>query len=235
MNNEHKDYYRAVPISTEFTYDLDDEVTDVGDYRELISLLRYAGEDDVVRININNYGGQLPTCIAIVNAIRSCKALTVGVLSSVAYSAAGAIWMACQAQEVGRHCGFMAHPASGGDYGTLHQRKQAADHTLEMLRSLYEDVYEGFLTKEEIESILKSDDLWLNEKDIRERLEKRDQYFQQLESAAEAEADRLIEEMFAPPSPEVLKKLTKQQLIDLISGEIGLDEEGNIVEADGDE
>ena len=45
MNNEHKDYYHAVPLAMEYTYPLDDEVTEASDYRQLMHLLRYAGED----------------------------------------------------------------------------------------------------------------------------------------------------------------------------------------------
>lgn len=233
MNNEHKDYYRAVPISTEYTYDLDDEVTEVSDYRELISLLRYATENDVVRININNYGGHLTTCIAIVNAIRNCQATTIGSLTGVAYSAAGAILLACDVQEIGNHVGFMAHPANGGDYGTLHQRQQSIKHTLEMLRSLYEDVYEGFLSKEEIDSILKQDDVWLNEKEIKSRLEKRNEYFENKLLEQEIQDTEQLEEMFNVPDEKILNKLTKSQLVRYIKGEIDVDPDtGEITEVE---
>ena len=63
-----------------------------------------------------------------------------------------------------------------------------------------------------------------------QRFNKRNELMQKESDDEEAEADRLIDEMFAPPPPDVLKKLTKQQLIDLISGEVGLDENGEIFE-----
>ena len=235
MNNEHKDYYHAVPLAMEYTYPLDDEVTEASDYRQLMHLLRYAGEGDIVRLEISNYGGSLSTCIAIVNAIRQSAATTVGALQSVAYSAAGAIWLACDVQEVGQHSSFMGHPANGGDYGTLHQRKTAAEHTYQILESLYRDVYAGFLTEEEIDSVLKNDEVWLTETQIKERLEKREADYVKATEEAEAVADQMFEDMFAPPPEHLLKKMTKADLIRMINGEIGIDDDGNIVELEEDD
>jgi ATP-dependent protease ClpP protease subunit len=222
MNQQHKDYYYAIPNSITYTYYLDDEVTDSSDYRELLQMLQNAGEDDLVRIVISNYGGSLSTCIAIVNGLRACRATTVGVLTSVAYSAAGAIWLACEVQEVHNHVGFMGHDGQGGTFGSMFQQKQHIEHTMSILRSLYEDVYEHFLTKDEIETVLRNSDLWLTEKEIIERLEKRAELFKQQTEQRNKEAmnDLFGDEEIIPD--EVLNKLTKAQLIQYMKGEIGI-------------
>lgn len=220
-----KDVYYVSPNSLTFTYYLDDEVTDPSDYRELFQMLYNAGQDDVVRLIISNYGGSLTTCVAITNAIRSCKAHTVGVLTSVAYSAAGAIWLACESQEVHNHVGFMGHDGQGGTYGSLHQQKLHVEHTMAILRSLYEDVYEHFLSPEEIETVLRNGDLWITEKEIITRLENRQKAFEEEHAAAkEAQYNDLMATFDEHEVPEsILKKLTKSQLIDYLMDKVIID------------
>lgn len=234
MTHNKKDYVYMTPVSTEYRYYLDTSVTETEDYHELVELLYNAGENDCVRIIISNFGGSLSTCVALVNAIRSCRALTIGVLASVAYSAGGAIWLACEAQEVGQHVGFMAHDGQGASFGSLHQQKMSIEHDMTILRSLYTDVYEYFLTPEEIEVVLKNGDLWIAGKEIVERLEKRDALIKEQQTKAieaqEAAMEEAFNEQFPEPSEGELKKLTKAQLIKLLTGEADLDDNGGYVE-----
>ena len=236
MSNK-KDYVYGTPVATEYRYYLDDSVSNPQDYHELFELLANAGENDLIRIIISNFGGSLVTCIAIVNAIRSAKAMTMGVLASVAYSAGGAIWLACEGQEVQQHVGFMAHDAQGGSFGSLYQQKQSIDHEMEILRSLYTDVYKGFLSEAEIELVLKNGDMWLSEKEICERLEKREKLFKAEHEAQREQAEKDFEELFGEPDeiPQWVfdhKKMTKAALVSLFKGETDLiiDEENKTFE-----
>jgi ATP-dependent protease ClpP protease subunit len=232
MSNK-KDYVYGTPVATEYRYYLDDSVSDPQDYHELFELLANAGENDLVRIIISNFGGSLVTCIAIVNAIRSTKAMTMGVLASVAYSAGGAIWLACEGQEVQQHVGFMAHDAQGGSFGSLFQQKQSIEHEMEILRSLYLDVYEGFLSEEEIELVLKNGDMRLSEKEICSRLDKRVKLFE----SRQKQAIKDMEDMFSGGEqiPDWVfnhKLMTKAKLISLFKGEvdIAIDEQNKTFE-----
>lgn len=221
MSNK-KDYVYGTPVATEYRYYLDTSVEETDNYHELFELLANAGENDLVKIIISNFGGSLVTCVAIVNALRSSAATTIGVLTSVAYSAGGVIWLACDGQEVHNHVGFLGHDGNGSSFGSLYQQKQNIEHEMIMLRSLYEDVYEGFFTQEEIEVILKNGDMWLNEKEIIDRLQKRDAHFKALaeqeQQAQQAEFMAMINE--GDYDDWILNKLTKTQLIQLYKGEI---------------
>lgn len=221
MSNK-KDYVYGTPVATEYRYYLDTSVEETDNYHELFELLANAGENDLVKIIISNFGGSLVTCVAIVNALRSSAATTIGVLTSVAYSAGGVIWLACDGQEVHNHVGFLGHDGNGSSFGSLYQQKQNIEHEMIMLRSLYEDVYEGFFTQEEIELILKNGDMWLNEKEIIDRLQKRDTHFKALaeqeQQAQQAEFIAMINE--GDYDDWILNKLTKTQLIQLYKGEI---------------
>lgn len=223
MSNK-KDCVYITPIVSEYRYYLDESVSSPQDYHELFELLNVASENDCVRIIISNFGGSLVTCLAIVNAIRSSKAMTVGVLASVAYSAGGVIWLACEGQEVQQHVGFMGHDGQGSSFGSLYQQKQSIEHEMVMLRSLYEDIYKHFLTPEEIEVLLKNGDLWLNEQEIVTRLGKRQELYEAEDAANLAEQQKQLTEIFDEEEPvlpdTILNKLTKPDLVNYIKGNI---------------
>jgi ATP-dependent protease ClpP protease subunit len=224
-----KDYVYVSPIAAEYRYYLDDSVTDSQDYHELYELLANVSENDCVKIIISNFGGSLVTCLAIVNAIRNCAATTVGVLASVAYSAGGAIWLACQHQEVRSHVGFLAHDGQGASFGSLYQQKISIEHEMVMLRSLYEDVYRHFLTEEEIEAVLRNGDLWLNEKEICKRLDQRQKLLQETQLSSQQQLQEIFDELDSMSKlPDwILDKVTKKDLLAYLNGDVDfeIDEE----------
>lgn len=233
MEYNKTDTYFANPISMEYTYSLDSEISDPEDYREFIQLLRNATENDVVCILISNFGGALHTTISMVNAIRNCQATTVGVLTSIAYSAAGPIFLACDVQEVQDHAELMAHDAQTGYGGSITKCKSRMEHDATTLRRFYEDVYQDFFSQEEINDILNDKDTWLLTSDIKERLvireetrvKREEESQQQEESAIIAEIDAMM------PSKDILKKLSKADLIRFISDEIAIDlETGEVID-----
>lgn len=198
MNKQNNyNYVTATPLSIGYEFHLDDEVTGTEDYRELFEVLRSATENDIVRLSIANFGGNLHTCISIISAIRSSKAFVIGSLTSIAYSAAGVIWLACDHREVFEHASFMGHDASSWIGGTTTQQLKQVQNTKKVVEGLYRDIYTGFLTEEEIEYILNGGDVWLHFDEIVERLEQNE------------------------PKPETitleeLSKFTKKELIEII-------------------
>lgn len=148
------------------------------------------------------------TCISIVSAIRSSKALVIGSLTSIAYSAASIIWLACDYQEVFEHASFMAHDGAGWSSGSFTQQYKQIEHSKKVLEGLYRDVYEGFLSDEEIDNILDGSELWLDFEEIIERLNG---------MSPEQEDSALL-------TPEELSKLTKKDLVKII-----IDNQGKVV------
>ena len=53
---------------------MNDEIGVASEYSELIALLKFANENDVIEIEINNNGGCVDTALQIKNAIHECKA-----------------------------------------------------------------------------------------------------------------------------------------------------------------
>jgi ATP-dependent protease ClpP protease subunit len=218
----NKDVVYAKPLAFEFTYYLSDIVQDSHEYHEFLQLLDTATENDTIRIIINNYGGEAGTCVQIVNTIRECKGHVIGVLAGEACSAAGIIFMACHSQEVGQHTMLMIHQAIGGNYGKLSDAPSRIQAELARTKSLYNDVFEFFLTQEEIDAVLEGKDFWLNDPEIISRLESRAEKLQKQHKEAVDKAQQdFLASMEAEDLPEaILKKLSKLQLIAYIQGDI---------------
>ena len=98
---------------------------------------------------------------------------------------------------------------------------------MEILRSLYLDVYEGFLSEEEIELVLKNGDMWLSEKEICSRLDKRVKLFESRQKQAIKDMEDIFSEDSIPSWVLRHKSMTKANLIDLFEGklDIEIDEE----------
>jgi ATP-dependent Clp protease protease subunit len=190
----------------EYILHLDDSVSSTSDYHTFYEVLRSATPNDVVKIVIANYGGRIDTCISLINAIRCSDAEVIGVLSATAYSAAGAIFLACDRHEVQRHSSYMGHDAQGGEYGSLTRMTKRLAHDRAVLRSLYEDVFKHFLTQEEIEDLLEDrSEVWLTDKDIVTRLQYRAEQ-RKKEFDEEFDDDEV-------PEREFFENMTKEEII----------------------
>lgn len=241
FDKPNKDEVYAVPRAYEFTYYLSDCVQDTHEYHELLQLLDSASENDLVRIVINNFGGEAGTCIQICSAIRECKAEVVGHLSGNAFSAAGVIWLACHQQEISKHSMLMIHTAVGGASGKYSDMANYINITNKRTELLYQDIFKHFLTNEEISAVMKGEEIWLLDDDIitrlnhrqnalaKEQAEQRTQEFNEMQALFEDENDVPV---------EILAKVTKADLIRYIEGKIDImsDENGKplIVELDID-
>lgn len=227
QDKPNKDLVYAQPRGYEFTYYLSDCVQDSHEYHEILQVLDNAAEGDLVRIIINNEGGEVGTCVQVIDHIRNCKGTVVGCISGNAFSAAGLIWISCHAQEVAEHSLLMIHGAvgyAGGKYSDMTTYITAAN---KRTRALYEDVFEYFLSKEELESVFKGEEMWLNYSEIVERLEFRQAcYEEENKKAAEeqqAAMDAIFDEIENALPDAIVDKLSKAERGDYIKGWIDID------------
>lgn len=165
---------------------IDTEITEPSDYRELISLLFNAGEEDSFNFFINSGGGHLNTALAIIEGLKHTNANVTAVLVGECHSAASMITMYCHEMAVLDSAHMMIHTASYGTVGNTGNVKAYTDFTTKQVESLLHDTYEGFLTKEEIAKIKLGVELWFNADEIRDRIQNRIKYLE--DKAKEAEA-----------------------------------------------
>lgn len=140
-------------------YDMrfDDIVTTPNYYRFELEALQVAEETTPVTITVNSDGGSLATGIEMVNEIIRCKADVTGILRSSCHSCGSIIFLACDSHEVGLASEMLLHAGAGGNFGTPSQSIQRAESYKRQVRALFETVYKGFLSDEELDLMIEND------------------------------------------------------------------------------
>ena len=159
----------------EYEIEIDRLISKPSEWQEELTVLRIADENDVVRIYLNTEGGYDTTMKAFLSAIADCKAHTVGIIVGDCSSAGGPIFLACDEQIVKPLGNLMIHTGSTGSSGTVSNLLQYAKHAELDNNDIVTQCYKDFLTEEEMDYVIKGDDLWMREEEICERLAKREE------------------------------------------------------------
>lgn len=207
LNNVHINTIETVFRTHEVF--LDSTIDEPNKYRELISLLVNAGENDKIHLFINSNGGHLDTAGAIISGILSSRAEVTAFLMGATHSAASLISMYCHAVHVYDTAYMMIHTASFGSSGNTPTVKAHTDFTIKQCEKLMIDAYEGFLTPKELEKVLNGLELWFNAEEIKPRLKKRFEAVQLQDKKAAEKANEIAE-----PKPAAKKAKIKVKVED---------------------
>lgn len=227
-NQEPVNHIRSWVEPTAHTYHIriDRDIEEVSRFQEEILQIRQATENDRVHLYINSNGGYLSTLGSILSAIEQSSATICCELELDAHSAASFIFLSGDEFIISDNASMMIHELQGGVGGTTANTKKQVDHLAKQNEKLIRKYYKHFLTKEEIENVLKGQEIYLDADEIMERLKKRKELFD--EELAEAEENQLseIDELFgAELTREQLECLDKETLIKILAGELSEDEE----------
>lgn len=143
------------------------------EYLEWFDVIRNAGKNDVVRIYINSYGGDLFTAIQFLRVLQDSDATIMVSVEGACMSAATLVFMCGHHFEVSEHSMFMFHNYSSGVMGKGGEMFDQLKHEREWSEKLMRDIYEDFLTEKEIVSILDNKDIWMDGDQVIKRLEKK--------------------------------------------------------------
>ena len=154
------------------------------DYSEWNQILRSSGEQDVVYLHINCYGGQALTAVQLMRAISESRATVVASVEGACMSAATFLFLMADVCEISDHSIFMFHNFSGGTIGKGNEMMAQVHHNDKWARGLMESIYKDFFTQEEIDSILEGKDYWLSPDEVTERLKSRNDILEKQQTAA---------------------------------------------------
>ena len=170
-----------------YDYKLFGEITEVDDYFDLIDALNYASPDDEFIIRIHSGGGSLGTADVIINAIQNTPARVHGHIESLCGSASTIIFLNCHTYSISPRAEFFVHTASSGTIGKEHENYASIMFDRKRVHKMVRDAYEGLLTEQEIDNVLKGQDYYFDVEELGERLETYTE-FQQKKFEAELEA-----------------------------------------------
>jgi ATP-dependent protease ClpP protease subunit len=170
---KQKDYFSDRSLARVHSFYLSGTITSADDYIDWFDIIRSAGENDVVKIHINSYGGDLFTAIQMMRVLGECQGTVVVSVEGACMSAATMIFMHADAFEVSPHSMFMFHNYSGGTFGKGGEMLDQLQHERAWSEKLLRDIYSDFLDEKEIESMLNNKDIWMDGDEVVKRLEKK--------------------------------------------------------------
>lgn len=158
------------PISNLYEFYLTGEIESPENYVDWFDTIRHASEYDIVKIYINSYGGDLFTAIQFLRVMTESSAAKIVSVEGACMSAATMIFLAADQFEVTPHSVFMFHNYSGGTIGKGGEMIDQLLHERKWSEKLLEDIYDGFLSKDEIKAILDNKDLWMDGEEVVRRV-----------------------------------------------------------------
>ena len=149
---------------------LTDQIEAPSEYNETCHILNNAHKGDTINLRINNGGGYVDSGFMMINAIKRSKATVVGMLSGTVASVSTIIALSCDKLEVDDYIQFMIHNYSGGAQGKGHEMKAQMEFTDKQLNIAFKEIYGGFLTPAEMDSVIDGTDIWMGKEELLARL-----------------------------------------------------------------
>jgi len=175
--------------STAYHVHIDDYIGGLDYYRPLQSIFNSTSENDTIVIHLSSPGGDLNTALVVVGWLKNADAHTVCILEGTSASAASLFVMSVDSVFVMPHSCLMLHSASYGYVNDQQRVKKFVDFSDEYLINLYKDFYDGFLSEEEINSMINSSqEIWLTADEVIERLQAREDNRQEVRMLEEGQS-----------------------------------------------
>ena len=160
------------PVAQLHEFYLSGPIEDAEDYIEWFDTIRNAGQHDTVRIYINSPGGDLYTTLQFLRVMSDTDATIVTSVEGACMSAATMIFLHGHQQEVTPHSLFMFHNYSAGVFGKGGEMYDQLQFERRWSENFMREVYAGFLSEEEIQSMMHNKDIWMDSDEVVKRLTK---------------------------------------------------------------
>lgn len=157
---------------------LSGEIESPEEYIQWFDTIRHAGENDLIKIYINSPGGHVATAIQFMRVLRETEANIVMSVEGECASAATMIFLCGENFEVSEHSIFMIHTYSGGFIGKGHELHSQALYERTWSVKLIKEVYEGFLSENEMQRVIDGADIWMDGDEVIKRLKTRQKYLE---------------------------------------------------------
>lgn len=144
------------------------------DFLYTLEVLEMAEEHDIVELHVQGPGGSLDAVITLLHAMDKCKCPVHVIATGSLASAATFPILAADSYELHQFTSFMFHSASFGVAPQkTHDVIEEAIHNWKQCERIIRDMYEGFFTTEELDSMLQGRTFWMDATEFTERYEER--------------------------------------------------------------
>ncbi|OHX20301.1 Clp protease ClpP [Chromobacterium sphagni] len=162
--------YESQGTVRQISFYLSDEIGAAIHYTDLLYTLRTASATDIVFLHLNTPGGNFDTGLQIINNMTASQAHVVTILEARAYSMGALIFLAGDELIVHDTCQLMFHNYSSALIGKGNEQQAQVLASGKWFEKVMRHICRPFLTDEELDHILKGEDIWLDSDNIRRRL-----------------------------------------------------------------
>lgn len=168
--NKQNERSFSKPLVHAHEFYLSGTIEEADEYIEWFDTIRHASENDLIKIYINSYGGDLFTAIQFYRVLNETPATVAISVEGACMSAATMIFLCGDSYEVSDHSMFMFHNYSGGTMGKGGEMLDQLQHERIWSEKLLREIYDGFLTTKEIDAMLNNKDIWMDGDEVIKRL-----------------------------------------------------------------
>lgn len=163
-------YYEQPLTSRLHTFYLTGEILEPQHYIDMFHRIRTANPQDLIYIILNTGGGVLDTGVQLINCMQNSPAKCITVLEGECHSLGTIIFLSGDEFIVNDHGLMMFHNFSGGVFGKGNEQVAQLEATVKWFSKMIKKIYYPFLSEDEIDRLLKGEDLWMDSDEIRKRL-----------------------------------------------------------------
>lgn len=162
-------FFKHVKQQTTIVVPIDESIKGPNYYRSVVQAIAELNEEDTVEFNINSPGGRLDGLISILSALEMSPCHSIANLSGSVCSAASMLALHCNEIKVSPYSTMMIHNISFGSTGKVSDIVGHVQHVRQTSDQLMRDTYHNFLTEDEINEVLKGQELWFNADEVVQR------------------------------------------------------------------
>ncbi|RYY51295.1 MAG: hypothetical protein EOO06_00780 [Chitinophagaceae bacterium] len=153
-----------------------EDIGEPSEWTEELDIINQASEIDTIVLDICSGGGILDTAMLFNRALRNTPAHTVAIIGPSAASAASVFALSCREFVLDKTSSLMIHTSTYGIMAKDTDIFEHANFSRKQLRTLYESVYRGFLSEEEIQDVIKGTPFYFDADQLEGRLDNLEEY-----------------------------------------------------------
>lgn len=148
--------------SGNYRIEITDAINSIGQFSSAIHTLENATPEDTVTIHLQSPGGSLDAVGAFIHAMYKCLAPIHVVASGGVHSAATFILLQADSFELASNFNSLIHNGSGAAFGNMNEYYAKSEFDKQFIRKQFEEMYEGFLSSEELDGVIRGDNIWID-------------------------------------------------------------------------
>ena len=192
--------------SGKYVIEINAPIEDVAQFSTAIQILSHAEEDDEIEIHLQTPGGDVDATGAFLHALRKCSAPIHIIASGGVHSCGTHILLEADSFELAENFNSLIHNGSAGAGGNINEYHAKSDFDKAFIRKLYAGIYEGFLTNEEFNDMMRGDNIWLDAAQWHDRAVARMDYFK-------AKYEKFEEDQAQAVAAEIAKREAEDNVV----------------------